>query len=109
MLMEGGFKIFISYENFVCGQHEAEGHFETVRAECIVKINKFPHTKLNECNKPKQVFSKITTDTSEIFLASPKLVYRIAKKVKVKLSLCLTKHHAMKAYWGNGSITPLIL
>jgi hypothetical protein len=21
-------------------------------------------------------------------------------KVKVKLSLCLTKHHAMKAYWG---------
>jgi hypothetical protein len=24
------------------------------------------------------------------------------KKVKVKLSLCLTKHHAMKAYWGSG-------
>jgi hypothetical protein len=22
-------------------------------------------------------------------------------KVKVKLSLCLTKHHAMKAYWGE--------
>jgi len=21
-------------------------------------------------------------------------------KVKVKLSLCLTKHHAMKTYWG---------
>jgi hypothetical protein len=21
-------------------------------------------------------------------------------KVKVKLSLCLTKHHAMKVYWG---------
>jgi hypothetical protein len=21
-------------------------------------------------------------------------------KVKVKLSMCLTKHHAMKAYWG---------
>jgi hypothetical protein len=21
-------------------------------------------------------------------------------KVKVKLSLCLTKHHAMKKYWG---------
>jgi hypothetical protein len=21
-------------------------------------------------------------------------------KVKVKLSLCLTKHHAMKEYWG---------
>jgi hypothetical protein len=34
-------------------------------------------------------------------------------KVKVKLSLCpvlfLTKHHAMKAYWGSGCIAPLIL
>jgi hypothetical protein len=29
--------------------------------------------------------------------------------VKVKLSLCLTKHHAMKAYWGSGGIAPLIL
>jgi hypothetical protein len=24
------------------------------------------------------------------------------KKVKVKLSLCSTKHHAMKTYWGSG-------
>jgi hypothetical protein len=30
-------------------------------------------------------------------------------KVKVKLPLCLTKHHAMKAYWGSGGIVPLIL
>jgi hypothetical protein len=30
-------------------------------------------------------------------------------KVKVKLSLCLTKHHTMKAYWGSGGIAPLIL
>jgi hypothetical protein len=30
-------------------------------------------------------------------------------KVNVKLSLCLTKHHAMKAYWGRGGIVPLIL
>jgi hypothetical protein len=30
--------------------------------------------------------------------------------VKVKLSLCfLTKHHAMKVYWGSGCIAPLIL
>jgi hypothetical protein len=28
--------------------------------------------------------------------------------VKVK-SLCLTKHHAMKAYWGSGDIAPRIL
>jgi hypothetical protein len=28
---------------------------------------------------------------------------------KVKLSLCLTKYHAMKTYWGSGGIAPLIL
>jgi hypothetical protein len=32
-----------------------------------------------------------------------------ANKVKVKLSLCLTKHHTMKTYWGNGGIAPHIL
>jgi hypothetical protein len=30
-------------------------------------------------------------------------------KAKVKLSLCLTKHHAMKEYWRSGGIDPLIL
>jgi len=30
-------------------------------------------------------------------------------KVKVKLSLCLTKHHAMKTYWVSGGIAPGIL
>jgi hypothetical protein len=29
--------------------------------------------------------------------------------VKAKLSLCLTKHHAMKAYWGSERISPRIL
>jgi hypothetical protein len=28
---------------------------------------------------------------------------------KVKMSLCLTKHHAMRTYWGSGSIAPRIL
>jgi hypothetical protein len=30
-------------------------------------------------------------------------------KVKVKLSLCLTKHHAMKTHWGSGGVAPRIL
>jgi hypothetical protein len=30
-------------------------------------------------------------------------------KVKIKLSLCLTKHYAVKAYWGSGGIAPHIL
>jgi hypothetical protein len=33
----------------------------------------------------------------------------VKAKVKVKLSLCLTKHHAMKTYWGSGGIIPRIL
>jgi mevalonate kinase len=31
------------------------------------------------------------------------------KNVKVNLSLCLTKHHAMKTYWGSECIAQLIL
>jgi hypothetical protein len=31
------------------------------------------------------------------------------RKVKVKLSLCLTKHHAMKTYRGSVGIPPRIL
>jgi hypothetical protein len=30
-------------------------------------------------------------------------------KGKVKVSLCLTKHHAMKAYWRSRGIAPRIL
>jgi hypothetical protein len=30
-------------------------------------------------------------------------------KVKVKLTLCLTKHHAMKTHRGSGGIVPRIL
>jgi hypothetical protein len=31
------------------------------------------------------------------------------KKVKVKLFLCFTKHHAMKTYWGSEGTAPRIL
>jgi hypothetical protein len=46
---------------------------------------------------------------AETSLQSETLVrYRIVPKVKVK-SLCLTKHHAMKTYWGSGRIAPCSL
>jgi hypothetical protein len=35
--------------------------------------------------------------------------YYLGKKVKVNLSLCLTKHYAMKTYWGSEGIAPRIL
>jgi hypothetical protein len=40
---------------------------------------------------------------SELSRFQPRL-----ESVKVKLSLCLTKHYAMKTYWGNGDIATLI-
>jgi hypothetical protein len=30
-------------------------------------------------------------------------------KIKGKVSLLLTKHHAMKTYWGSGGVAPRIL
>jgi len=29
---------------------------------------------------------------------------QVVSKLKVKLSLCLTKHHTMKTYWRSGGI-----
>jgi hypothetical protein len=47
--------------------------------------------------------------TVQIFVFLTSRVKNMDKvKEKVKLSLYLTKHHAMKAYWGGG-IAPRIL
>jgi hypothetical protein len=40
---------------------------------------------------------KIFPASTSVFL---KDVMKAIKKGKVNLSLCLTKHHAMKAFWG---------
>jgi hypothetical protein len=37
------------------------------------------------------------------------LASQLNVKVKVKLFPCLTKHHAIKTYWGSGSLAPRIL
>jgi len=40
----------------------------------------------------------------------PDLLFPLIKgKVKVKLSLCLTKHHTVKTYWVSGCTAPCIL
>jgi hypothetical protein len=41
--------------------------------------------------------------------ASQDAVIKVKSKVKVKLSLCLTKHNAMKTYWGSGGIALHVL
>jgi hypothetical protein len=45
----------------------------------------------------------------EVDISNKTVKYIKAIKVKVKLSLCLTKHYAMKTYWGSGGIAPRIL
>jgi hypothetical protein len=37
------------------------------------------------------------------------VVIKLKVKLKVKLFLCLTKHHVMKTYWESGGIAPRIL
>jgi hypothetical protein len=37
------------------------------------------------------------------------LIFPLPLKGKVVRVLFLTEHHAMKTYWGNGGISPLIL
>jgi hypothetical protein len=61
-----------------------------------------------------QVYSFIaTSDFSEgagfVEIESTKPILPVSVNVKVKLSLCLTKHHTKKTYRGNGGITPCIL
>jgi hypothetical protein len=38
-------------------------------------------------------------DISDIYIYYC-IYFEVKVKVNVKLSLCLTKHHTMKAYWG---------
>jgi hypothetical protein len=59
---------------------------------------------LYKCSVKENIF--------EIVAAHPKKLHetlRTQVKVKVKLSLCLTKHHAMKTYWESGGIAPYTL
>jgi hypothetical protein len=45
---------------------------------------------------------KYFSELVELYLMQPYAGKNIKVKVKVKLSLYLTKHHAMKTYWGSG-------
>jgi hypothetical protein len=54
----------------------------------------------------RQIFSpkRWYPATSLLGVATQKTTTWIFKKVKVKLSLCLTKHHDVKMYWESGGI-----
>jgi hypothetical protein len=48
----------------------------------------------------------LNTGTDSFTLPHTRVCIYIYVHIK---SLCLTKHHAMKAYWGSGGIAPRIL
>jgi hypothetical protein len=53
---------------------------------------------------------QVSTKPSQVNIPfSYQVNVKVKVKVKVKLSLYLTKHHAMKAYWGSEDIAPSIL
>jgi hypothetical protein len=68
--------------------------FETKRASCLTRpcIYWFG-------SEPRKVLACFKAEAPH---------YIPLVKVKVKLSLCLTKHHAMKTYWGSRGIAPVI-
>jgi hypothetical protein len=61
------------------------------------------HTNFTEYYK--QEWEGVLQSTNILQMSKGKLKV----KVKVKLFPCLTKHHAMKTYWGSGGIAPCIL
>jgi hypothetical protein len=63
----------------------------------------------NVITQLNQAIVCICCDTFYCFVCYATAYIGTLVKVKVKLSLCVTKHHAIKAYWGSGGIAPLIL
>jgi hypothetical protein len=56
------------------------------------------------------IYNLIWNKTNSTNLQDTPLTFHHKRKskVKVKLYLCLTKHHAVKTYWGRGGIAPHI-
>jgi hypothetical protein len=68
----------------------------------LIKIRSFKMNQLQHETSEALCIFRIR----ENLITSPKYVH---EKVKVKLSLCLTKHYAMNTYWMSGGIAPRIL
>jgi hypothetical protein len=59
---------------------------------------------LKRWNRKSTVTLKLNLKLRDI-----KCVFHHIHESVLQLSLCLTKNHAMKMYWGNGGIAPCIL
>jgi hypothetical protein len=53
---------------------------------------------------PVAEFLEVLTQVT-VFVTGIVKMYVVTVTVMVKLSLCLTKHHTMKTYWGGGHIS----
>jgi hypothetical protein len=82
------------------------------RQQCPPK-RRYPTTTLHVVTTEKtstSIFTAVKTSCvwHVHFYLRHVFVWRILNELKVKLSLCLTNHHAMKMYWGSGGIVPRI-
>jgi hypothetical protein len=62
-----------------------------------------------KCSRRPCVLSENVQDMKQQSLQPPCKSLKLPSQVKVKLSLCLTKHHVMKTYWGSRDIVLSIL
>jgi len=66
-------------------------------------------TAKTACTKGCSLTNIKLREGRRILLTHGKIDFPADVKLKVKLSLCLTKHHAVKACLGSGGIAPRIL
>jgi hypothetical protein len=82
------FKVSLSHANL-------ERYFNS-RSSTVLQPRR-PQIKLSSLWKPQNLHQQDTSNN---------IVCSICKKVKLKLSLCLTKHHAAKMYWESEGVAP---
>jgi hypothetical protein len=90
----------VQYPPFQGGENK-EAKVHKTPNTCSHSTHQFKHSRLWLVDKKYSGVLPVQSN-KEIF-TNQRLSY------KVKLSLCLTKHHAMKTYWGSGGIAPRIL
>jgi hypothetical protein len=90
----------------MCGAMPPLPNTSSLLAWCLVKRSDFTFTvQVNASELRPHPSEPLPSYLLSRFYAACNVI------VKVKLSLCffLTKHHALKAYWGSGSIAPRII
>jgi hypothetical protein len=80
------------------------GQFHTLAAISQGKLDTVPNGQKGSGPWPVWTWQRRVN-----YVLLPRIEPPSSRVYKRKVSLCLTKHNAMKTYWGSGDIAPLIL